>query len=112
MSFWPTRLLSKFSEPNALAVSRLRIPFHSASLNVRPMAMISPTDFIWVPRVESTPGNFSGPLGNLGHHVIDGGLEAGGRLARDVVGNFVQPVAHGQLGGDFGDGEAGGLGCQ
>jgi hypothetical protein len=69
------------------------------------MAMTSPTDFIWVPRVGSAPGN-------LGHHVIDGGLEAGGRLARDVVADFVEAVAHGQLGGDLGDGEAGGLGGQ
>ena len=36
-----------------------RIPFCSASLKVRPMAMTSPTDFICVPRVLSAPGNFS-----------------------------------------------------
>ena len=52
---------------------------------------------------------FERPLGNLGHHVIDGRLEAGRRLARDVVADFVEPVAHGELGGDLGDGESGGL---
>ncbi len=36
-----------------------RIPFCSASLKVRPIAMTSPTDFICVPRVLSAPGNFS-----------------------------------------------------
>jgi len=64
-----------------LAGSRLRMPFQSASLNVRPIAMTSPTDFICVPRVGSAPGNFSkAHFGNLGHHVVDGGLEAGGVL--------------------------------
>ena len=53
-----------------------------------------------------------GPFGNLGHHVIDGRLEAGRRLARDVVADLVQPVADGELGGDLGDGEAGGFGRQ
>ena len=50
------------------------------------------------------------PLGNLDHDIIDGWLEAGGRLARDVVGDFVERVADGELGGDFGDGKARGLG--
>ena len=31
----------------------------NASLNVRPMPIASPTDFIWVPSVVSAPGNFS-----------------------------------------------------
>ena len=52
------------------------------------------------------------PLGDLDHHVIDGRLETGRGLARDVVGDLVEPVAHGQLGGDLGDGEPGGLGGQ
>ena len=50
------------------------------------------------------------PLGDLDDDVVDGRLEAGGRLERDVVADLVEPVAHGELGGDFGDGEAGGLG--
>ena len=55
---------------------------------------------------------FELPLGNLHHHVIERGLEAGGRLAGDVVGDLVEGVADGQLGGDLGDGKAGGLGGQ
>ena len=39
--------------------SRERTAFCSASLNVRPMAMTSPTDFIWVVSVRSASGNFS-----------------------------------------------------
>ena len=53
-----------------------------------------------------------GPPRNLGHHVVDGGLEGGGRLPGDVVGDLVEGVPHGQLGGDLGDGEARGLGRQ
>ena len=53
-----------------------------------------------------------GPLGDLGDHVVDGRLEAGGRLAGDVVADLVEPVADGELGGDLGDREAGGLGGQ
>ena len=45
------------------------------------------------------------PPRNLHHHVIDGRLEAGRRLARDVVLDLVEPVAHRQLGGDLGDRE-------
>ena len=40
-------------------ISRPRMPFCRASLNVRPMAMTSPTDFIWIDRVGSAEGNFS-----------------------------------------------------
>ena len=40
-------------------VSRERTPFINASLKVRPMAITSPTDFIWVPKVWSESGNFS-----------------------------------------------------
>ena len=46
---------------------------------------------------------------DLGDHVVDRRLEAGHRLAGDVVGQLVQPVADRQLGGDLGDGEARGL---
>ena len=52
------------------------------------------------------------PLGDLGDDVVDGRLETGGRLARNVVANFVEPVADGELGGDLGDGEAGSFGRQ
>ncbi len=53
-----------------------------------------------------------GKAGHLGHHVVDGRLEAGRRLPGDVVGQFVQGVAHRQLGRDLGDREAGRLGRQ
>ena len=46
---------------------------------------------------------------DLRHHVIDRGLEAGRRLAGDVVEDFVERVAHRQAGGDLGDRETGGL---
>ena len=40
------------------------------------------------------------------------GSKQAGVLQRDVVADLVQPVADGELGGDLGDGEAGGLGGQ
>ena len=51
-----------------------------------------------------------GPARHLGDDVVDGGLEAGARRARDVVAEFVERVADGEFGGDLGDGEAGRLG--
>ena len=53
-----------------------------------------------------------GPARDLGHHVVDGRLEGGRGGSGDVIDHFVQPVAHGQSGGDFGDREPGGLGGQ
>ena len=44
--------------PNRLT-SIERIAFCSASLNVRPIDIASPTDFIWVVSVSSASGNFS-----------------------------------------------------
>ena len=41
------------------SASNPRSPFWKASLNVRPMAITSPTDFIWVVSVGSAVGNFS-----------------------------------------------------
>ena len=52
---------------------------------------------------------FKGESRHLHHHVVDRRLETGHRLARDVVGQFVQAIADGQLGGDLGDGKARGL---
>ncbi len=49
------------------------------------------------------------PPRHLGDHVVDGGLEAGRRGLGDVVRDLVEGVAHGELGGDLGDREAGGL---
>ena len=39
--------------------SRERIAFANACLNVRPIAITSPTDFMCVESRSSTPGNFS-----------------------------------------------------
>jgi hypothetical protein len=41
------------------SISSARMPFWNASLNVRPMAIDSPTDFICVVSVASAVGNFS-----------------------------------------------------
>ncbi len=40
-------------------VSNDRMAFWSDSVNVRPIAMASPTDCIWVPRTPGASGNFS-----------------------------------------------------
>ena len=86
------------------------MPLPSACLKVRPMAITSPTLFICVPSTGSAPGNFSNcQRGIFDDDVIDGRLETGGRLARDVVLDFVQAIADGELRGDLGDGESGGL---
>src|SRR5581483_5919786 len=45
------------------------------------------------------------PLRDLYHHVVERGLKARRRLARNVVRNLVQRVAHRQLGRDFRDRE-------
>ena len=47
-----------------LPISRDLTPLRMASSNVRPMAMVSPVDFIWVPRCLSTVRNLS--KGHLG----------------------------------------------
>ncbi len=39
--------------------SRLRMALAKACLNVRPIAIASPTDFMWVVRFCEAPGNFS-----------------------------------------------------
>ena len=53
-----------------------------------------------------------GEARNLGDDVINGRLEARRGFARDVVLEFVEQVADGELGGDLRDGKAGGLGRQ
>ena len=54
-----------------------------------------------------------GKTRDLGDDVVDGGLERSrGRAAGDVVLQLVQGKAHGQLGGDLCNREAGGFGCQ
>ena len=54
----PARSKKRDSRPQE-PISRERSAFWNDSLKVRPMAMTSPTDFIWVVRVASASGNFS-----------------------------------------------------
>src|ERR1700733_12101966 len=46
------------------------------------------------------------PLGNLYDHVVESWFKAGGGFARDVVGNFIERVADGELRGNLGDRKA------
>jgi hypothetical protein len=52
---------------------------------------------------------FKRPARELRDDIVDRWLEAGQRLAGNVVRDFVEPVAHRQLGGDLGDRETGRL---
>ena len=47
------------------------------------------------------------PAWDLDDYVVDRRLEAGRRQTRNVVLDFIEPIAHGQLGGDLRDGESG-----
>ena len=53
-----------------------------------------------------------GPTWDLGDYVVDDRLERCRGGPGDVVGDLVEPVAHGKAGGDLGDREPGGLGGQ
>ena len=53
-----------------------------------------------------------GPLRVLDHDVVQSRLKAGAGLAGNIVGDLVQRVANGDLGGHLGDGIACGLGSQ
>ncbi len=87
-----------------------RSAFCSASVKLRPMAIASPTLFIVVVRVWSAPGELlEREPRHLDHDVVERRLEAGRRLARDVVGDLVERVADRELRGDLRDREAGGL---
>ncbi len=55
---------------------------------------------------------FELPFRNLDDDIVERGLEASRSLARDVVGNLVEGVTDGKLGGNLGNGESGGLRCQ
>ena len=101
----PQRSLPSQPKPK-LPTSSPRRAFWNDSLNVRPMAIVSPTLFICVVSVGVGLGELlEGEPRDLGDHVVDRRLEAGLGLAGDVVGQLVQPVADGQLGGDLGDRE-------
>ena len=54
----PQRSFLSQPSPNR-PTSSPRRAFWSDSLNVRPIAITSPTDFIWVVRTGSASGNFS-----------------------------------------------------
>ena len=72
----------------------------SHRLHLRAQSRISPWELLEM------------PAGDLDHHVVQGRLEGRRSLTSDVVGYLVQPVTHCQQGGDLGDGEAGGFGCE
>ena len=74
------------------------------------MAITSPTDFHRRRQDGFRAGKLlEGEARDLRHHVIDGRFERGRRHPRDVVRQFVERVADGQLRRDLGDGKAGRL---
>src|SRR3954466_7812972 len=81
-------------------ISSERRHFCRLSLNVRPMAIASPTLFICVVSVGSACGmvgvrkHLEGKARNLGDDVINARLEAGGGFARDVVLEFIEQVTN------------------
>ena len=85
-----------------MPVSRPRSAFWNDSWKVRPIAITSPTDFIWVVRRVGGRELLEGEARDLGDDVVDGRLERGRRRAAgDVVAQFVERVADRQLGGDL-----------
>ena len=46
---------------------------------------------------------------HLDHHIVDRGFKRGWRFARNIIRNFVQGIAHGQLCGNFGNRKSGGF---
>ena len=54
-----SRSSSARSSQNPVPVSVERMALPRASVKLRPMDITSPTDFMWVVRVESAAGNFS-----------------------------------------------------
>ncbi len=53
-----------------------------------------------------------GETRHLDHHIVNRGFKRGRCFARNIVRNFVQSVAHGQLGGNFGNRKPGGFAGQ
>jgi len=86
-------------------ISSPRSAFCNDSLNVRPIAIVSPTDFICTVSTDRLRETFRTSSAESSSHVVDRGLEARQRFAGDVIGNFVEPVPDGQLGGNLGNGE-------
>src|SRR5580692_4484294 len=104
--------VSSFQPNGPWLLSSDRSAFCSASGKLRPMAIASPTLFMCVVSVGSAGELLEREPRHLDHDVVQRGLEAGRRLAGDVVRDLVQGVADGQPRGDLGDGKAGGLGGQ
>ena len=83
------------------SVSSPRSPFWNASLKVRPIAIASPTDFICVVSVGIGRRELlEREARDLHHDVVEHRLERRRRGLGDVVGELVEPVAHGHLGAD------------
>ena len=76
------------------------------------MAIASPTDFIAVVRWARTWEFLKGEARDFGDDVVDCRLERRRGDAGDVVVEFVQRVADGELGRDLGNRETCGLGGQ
>ncbi len=94
-----------------LSISRERMAFIMPSSMVRPMAITSPVDFIWVPSTLSHGSELvEGPARYLDDDVVQGRLEGGEGLAGYPVGYLVQGLADGDLGRHPGNGVTGGLG--
>ena len=90
--------------------SRERIAFRNASVNVRPIPIASPTDFICVPeRLVGARELLEREARELDDDVVERRLEARRRRPRQVVRDLVERVADGELGGDLGDRVAGRL---
>ena len=66
-------------------------------LHLRPKIFVSARKFLEL------------PLGYFHYDVIQRRLEAGGSFARNVVGNFIQRITYGELGGNFCNRESGRL---
>ena len=96
----------------AAAVPSMRSAFCSASSNVRPIAITSPTDFMPC-RSRARRAEFAQiPARHLDDDVVERGLEAGDRRAGDRVAQLGERVAQADLGGDVRDRVSGRLRCE
>ena len=90
--------------------SRERIALAKDSRKVRPIAIASPTDFMWVVSSALGAGELlEGEARDLGDDVVDRRLEGRRRRPRDVVGDLLERVADRELRGHLRDREAGRL---
>jgi hypothetical protein len=95
--------------PNPITpISSDRIPFCSASGNVRPTAMTSPIAFICGTQRAVRAGELGKiPARYLHDHIIQRRLEARWSHSGDVIRNFVEREAHRQQRRDLGNRKAG-----